>query len=398
MPDSAPVLVLGMVAGEPSGDLLGAGVLQGFKRLGIRVHGVGVGGPAMLAQGFENLAHMDELAVNGFVEPLRRLPGLLRLLSHLKSQLLERRVDGFVGIDFNVFNLILEGQLKRAGVTTAHYVSPSVYAWRRGRINRIARSADLLLALYPFEPPLYAQSPIQVAYVGHPLADAIEPPTDATRAAARAELGISAEQQCIALLPGSRRSELELMLPLFLGAAQRIQETLQPVTFVLPVPRPALRSQVRAACAEYPQLSLIVDEQPARRALTAASGALVKSGTSTLEALLLRTPMVVSYRLGNLSYQLVRRLLRTRYIALPNILAERELVPELLQNDATSSRLAEALLAQLDNDAARADYLRSAAALHKVLAQDADLSAARALCGLLAPEAGSAPALPDILS
>ena len=398
MPDTPPALVLGMVAGEPSGDLLGAGVLQGFKRLGIRVQGVGVGGPAMLAEGFENLAHMDELAVNGFVEPLRRLPALLQLLRDLKRQLLERRVDGFLGVDFNVFNLLLEGQLKRAGMTTAHYVSPSVYAWRRGRINRIARSADLLLALYPFEPPLYAQSPIKVAYVGHPLADAIEPPSDNARGLARAELGVAPEHRCLALLPGSRRSELDLMLPLFLGAAEYLQETLQPVTFVVPVPRPTLRPQVLAACAAYPHLSVIVDDQPARRALTAASGALVKSGTSTLEALLLRTPMVVSYRLGNLSYQLVRRLLRTQYIALPNILAARALVPELLQNDATARGLAEALLAQLDNDAARADYLQGAAALHEVLAQDADLSAAKALYGLLAPGSATGSAPPEIVS
>ncbi|MFK7914033.1 MAG: lipid-A-disaccharide synthase [Pseudomonadales bacterium] len=391
MPDTESVLQLGMVAGEPSGDLLGAGVLAGFKRLGIKVHGVGVGGPAMLAQGFENLAHMDELAVNGFVDPLRRLPSLLGLLRRLKAQLLERQVDGFLGVDFNVFNLLLEGQLKRAGLPTAHYVSPSVYAWRRGRINRIARSADLLLALYPFEPPLYADSPIKVAYVGHPLADAIEPPDREARQVARAELAIAPEQQCIALLPGSRRSELDLMLPLFLEAAQRLQVALQPVTFVVPVPREALRAQVLATCAEYPQLAVIVDDQPARRALTAASGALVKSGTSTLEALLLRTPMVVSYRLGNLSYQLVRRLLRTRYIALPNILAGRALVPELLQNDATAASLAQALLVQLDNDAMRADYLEGAGALHSQLAQDANLSAARALHEMLAPAAGPTP-------
>lgn len=392
MTDPAAPLLLGMVAGEPSGDLLGAGVLAGFKRLGIAVQGVGVGGPAMLAQGFENLAHMDELSVNGFVEPLRRLPALLGLLRRLRRVLGERRIDGFVGVDFNVFNLLLEGQLKRDGIPTAHYVSPSVYAWRRGRVQRIARSADLLLALYPFEAPLYADSPIKVAYVGHPLADAI--PLDAgaapAREQARTALQIDPQHRCIALLPGSRRSEIDLMLPLFLDAAERLQQALRPVTFVIPVPRQALQSQVQAACAERPQLRIVVDEQPARRALTAACGAMVKSGTSTLEALLLRTPMVVSYRLGNLSYQLVRRLLRTRYIALPNILAERALVPELLQNDATPNTLAAALLEQLDNEVLRKEYQDTAASLHQLLAQDADLRAAQALHELLVPSAAQA--------
>ncbi len=378
-----------MVAGEASGDLLGAGVLKGLKQLGVQVEAVGVGGPEMLAEGLEPLADMDQLAVNGFTEPLTRLPSLLKLLRMLRRELSERRVDGFLGVDFNVFNFLLERALKRRGVPTAHYVSPSVYAWRRGRVKRIARSTDLLLALYPFEPALYAETAVQVAYVGHPLADSIEldAGSAANRQLARQALQIPEGHRCIALLPGSRGSELRQMLPLFLDAASRLNTALQPVTFVLPSPRALLRGQVQQALLQYPQLSVVVDPQPARRALTAAEAALVKSGTSTLEALLLRCPMVVSYRLGSLSYQVVRRLLRTPYIALPNILAQRPLVPEVLQNEATPDRLATCLLEQLDRVAAGADYQHSSRLLHESLRCNANLRAAEALLSFLRPEA-----------
>lgn len=360
-------------------------MLSAFKRLGVEVDAVGIGGPAMQRERFESLASMETLAVNGFAEPIARLPELLRLLRDLRDQMLAREVDGFLGVDFNVFNLLLERMLKRRGVPTAHYVSPSVYAWRRGRVRRIARSTDLLLALYPFEPALYAGTATRVAYVGHPLADsiALDAAVPAEKQRARAALGIAPGRRCIALLPGSRSSELTAMLPLFLEAAVRLDIALRPLTIVLPCPREALRPQVQAALLKYPQLQVVVDTQAARRALTAADAALVKSGTSTLEAMLLRCPMVVSYRLGGVSYQIVRRLLRTPYIALPNILAERALVPELLQDAATPDSLAHALLQQLDRNAEHDDYRSACEALHTQLRCDASLRAAEAVLEFL---------------
>ena len=334
-------------------------------------------------------ADIEQLSVNGFREPLLKLPALVALLTRLRRAFIARQIDGFLGVDFNVFNLLLERSLKRRGIRTAHYVSPSVYAWRRGRINRIARSTDLLLALYPFEAELYAGTSVQVAYVGHPLADSIEldagsPPR---REQARQALGIPAGHRCIALLPGSRSSELGQMLSLFLEAAQRLNTALRPVTFVIPSSRPVLREQIQQTIRRYPALNVVVDSESARRALTAAEAALVKSGTATLEALLLRCPMVVSYRLGTLSYQVVRRLLRTPYVALPNILAQRALVPELLQDDATPDRLASALLAELDGSLANDDFERSALALHQTLRCDANRQAASALQAFLKPQA-----------
>ncbi|MEM1230035.1 MAG: lipid-A-disaccharide synthase [Pseudomonadota bacterium] len=382
---SAGPLSLGMLAGEASGDLLGAGLLGALAAQGHAPRAVGVGGPAMRQAGLESLVPMDRFAINGFVEPVRRLPELWRLLGALERDVLSQRLDAFVGIDFNVFNLLLERRLKRAGMPTAHYVSPSVYAWRRGRIERLAQSADLLLCLYPFEPPLYSGSPVRAVYVGHPLADEIAPVRDRQPAAreARAALGVPPGHECIAILPGSRSSEISAMLPLFLEAARRLQVAVKPVTFVLPCPRPALLAPVRQALAAYADLHCIVDEAPARQALTAASAAFVKSGTSTLEAMLLRCPMVVSYRLGALSYQVVKRLLRTEFIALPNILAGRALVPELLQDDATPARLASALLVELDRSARDSEYQQACARLHDELRCDANSRAAQAIAELV---------------
>lgn len=378
-------LRLGLLAGEASGDLLGAGVLTGLAQQGRSVAPIGVGGPAMAAAGLHALESYDRFAINGFVEPVKRLPELWQLLGSLEQRLLAAQLDAFLGVDFNVFNLLLERRLKTAGVPTAHYVSPSVYAWRRGRIARLARSADLLLCLYPFEPQLYADTPLDAVYVGHPLADEIAPVTDrrAGQQRARQALGVSDGQRCIAILPGSRGSEIEQMLPRFLDAARRLQVALRPVTFVLPCPRPALRARVQALLRGYDDLTCIVDAAPARMALTAADAAFVKSGTSTLEATLLQCPMVVSYRLGGLSYQLVRRMLRTDYIALPNILAGRALVPELLQDDATPVLLASALLGELERSERSSEYAQACATLHDLLRCDANGQAAGAIAQLI---------------
>ncbi|HEX7036857.1 MAG TPA: lipid-A-disaccharide synthase [Pseudomonadales bacterium] len=378
-------LRIGMLAGEASGDNLGRGLIAALKRRYPDARFVGVGGPGMIAEGLESLVPMDRLAVNGFVDPARRLPELLGILHRLLDRYRAEPPDLFVGVDFNVFNLLLERRLKRRGVPTVHYVSPSVYAWRRGRVRRVARAADVLLTLFPFEPAFYEGTPVRAVYVGHPLADAIDPDagSDAARRGAREALGLPVGGTLVALLPGSRLSEIRLLGRTFLEAARRIAGARPGTRFVVPCVRPAIRAWFDGARAEFADLDLTAYDGNARLALTACDGALVKSGTSTLEAMLLRRPMVVSYRLGPISYRIVRRLLRTPYVALPNILAGRELVPELLQDRATPHALAEEMLAALDKAQADPEYFRELERLHRVLRRDADTRAAEAVSELL---------------
>ena len=346
---------------------------------------VGIGGAAMRAAGLEPMAAFDLLAVNGFREPLVKLPSLLRLLLRLRRELLAQPIDLFIGVDFNVFNLLLEAKLKRAGVPTVHYVSPAVYAWRPGRVKRIGRSADVLLALYPFEPALYAGAGVRVVFVGHPLADAI--PLDggsaANRQAARAALGLTAEETVIALLPGSRVSEVRRHMDLLLEAAELIDRRLGGAAFLAPCPRAALAAELERRRTRRSAVKLQILQGDARQALTACDGAIVKSGTGALEALLLRRPMAIMYRLGTLSYGLARLLVRTQFVGLPNLLAGRRLVPELLQRQATPTVLAAALLEELDKTSAQAETLATFAALHEQLRRNANERAADAVTALL---------------
>ncbi len=378
-------MIIGILAGEPSGDRLGAGLMHSIRQRHADVRFVGIGGPLMVAAGLEPLVPMERLSVNGFIEPIKRLPDLVRILRLLLRTYSEVKPDAFIGVDFNVFNFLLERLLKRRGVPTVHYVSPSVYAWRRGRVRRIARSTDLLLTLYPFEPAFYSESTVEAVFVGHPLADEISPQMSdaAHRRAAREDLGLPLSGTVVAILPGSRLSEVRLMAPGFLDACHRIQAELGEVCFVIPCLREAIREEMGQLLEAHPGLKVSLYSGNARAALTACDAALVKSGTSTLEAMLLHRPMVVSYRLGELTYRLVRRLLRTPFVALPNILQGSQLVPELLQHDATPEALAENLLVQLDKVTADAEYLSQFEALHTTLRQGADDRAAEAVLGWL---------------
>lgn len=381
-------LTLGLLAGEASGDNLGAGLMRQIKdQLGPSqpVRFVGIGGPRMLDEGLDSLAPMEMLAVNGFRDPILRLPQLIRLLRQLIREFSTAGVDGFVGIDFNVFNFLLEAALKRRNIKTVHYVSPSVYAWRAGRVKRVAKSADLLLCLYPFEPVFYQATTVQAEYVGHPLGDEIDP-TDgepAGRIAARDALSIAHTDTVLAVLPGSRNSEVSLMLPHFLAAADLFAASHENVCVVIPCLRANIREQVEQALPQYPNLRVCLDDTNARRALLAADVALVKAGTSTLEAMLLHRPMVVSYRLGGLSYQFAKRVLRTPFVALPNILAGRALVPELLQHAGSGQALAAALTTELASARENPSYIEPFLQLHRQLRQGADAKAAVAVLRLL---------------
>ena len=376
MPTPEP-LRIGLLAGEPSGDRLGASLIRSIREQAPDAVCVGVGGPGMRAAGLDCLLPTETLTMNGFAEPLRRLPELLRLRRRLRDRLLERRLDVFVGIDFNVFNLSLEKALKRRGLATVHYVSPSVYAWRRGRLKRFHRSMDRLLALFPFEPPLHAGSGVDAVFVGHPLADEIREVTDP--APARKALGIEPDAPLVlAVMPGSRRGELEALAPDFLRAAARVAGRRPGTRILVPVLDAQAAAWMEQLAAEQGvEVRVLVDD--ARRAQAAADVVLVKSGTGTLETLLTGRPMVVAYRVGPWTWRLLRRLVHSPWIALPNLLAGESLVPELLQDAATPEALAEALLEELDRWPVQRDRFRALAA---DLRRDAASRAAEAVLEL----------------
>ncbi|MCR9277501.1 MAG: lipid-A-disaccharide synthase [Pseudomonadaceae bacterium] len=380
-------LRVGLLAGEASGDLLGASLMAGIKAQRSDVEFVGVGGPAMLAQGLDSLAPISEFEVNGFVEPLKRLPRLLALLRRLTDELAEQ-ADVFIGIDFNVFNLLLEKRLKGRGLTTLHYVSPSVYAWRRGRVKTVGRACHRVLTLYPFEPAFYATAGVDARFVGHPMADEIGPDQATAQAknGARQRLSIAADSQVLAVLPGSRRSEIALMMPAFAEAAARLKSQRPGLRVVFASTSDSHRALVADAVRQFaPSLEadMTIDVGSARVVLTACDLALVKSGTATLEAMLLGKPMVVSYRLGSVSAFLVRPFIRSEFFALPNILAGRALVPELIQADATADKLTAALL-QVEEQWQSDDHCaRRFAELAQQLRRNAGAQAAAAVLELV---------------
>lgn len=391
--NAGKALRIGLLAGEASGDNLGAGLMSGLrKQHSGEISFVGVGGDKMTAMGLESLLDVSELSVNGFRDPVMKLPSLIKSFRKLAVELANSQLDVFIGIDFNVFNFLMESSLRKRGVTTAHYVSPSVYAWRRGRTQRVADVASMILCLFPFEPKFYDGKEIQAIFVGHPLADAIAPDAgdDAHRQAARAELGLAEHATVLAVLPGSRSSEVKLLLPEFMRATKifvdKHSTAEKPAVVVIPCLRVELKTQIETALKAYPELPVTLYQGTASQALTAANIALVKSGTSTLETMLLHRPMVVSYRMGGVSYQLAKRLMKSPYVALPNILAQRMLVPELLQYEATGETLAAALSRELQASQTEPDYFVPFLQLHKQLRKQADVTAAAAVLGLLGVE------------
>lgn len=381
-PASQP-LRIGIVAGEASGDILGAGLMQALRSHSAQpIEFSGLGGPRMLAAGFDSLFDMERLSVMGFVEPLKRLPELLSMRRGLRRHFLRWPADLVIGIDSPDFNLGLELWLRRRGIKTAHYVSPSVWAWRQSRIHKIKRAVDLMLALFPFEEQFYREHGVPVVCVGHPLADQL--PLETDTAAARAQLGLAPDRPVIALLPGSRGGEVALLGPVFLETAAWLAAQRPGLQFVLPAASPARRTQLEVLLAERgapPGLTLLYGQS--HTAMAAADAVLMASGTTTLEALLLKKPMVVAYRMGSWSFALARRLVKVPHIALPNLLAGTGLVPERLQEEARADVLGPLLLEQLDNCDLRARLEGEFLALHKMLRRDASATAAGALLALL---------------
>ena len=406
-------LRVGMVAGEPSGDLLAARVMQGLLDLQSAstpahkqvqasqpeqaVRFEGIGGPAMMAQGLDGWHDMGALTVFGYVDALKRLPSLVRTYNNVKSRWLSLAPDVFVGIDAPDFNLRLEYQLKQAGIPTVHFVGPSIWAWRYSRIHKIRESVSHMLVLFPFEEAIYVKEGIPVTYVGHPLADLI--PLVPDRTAARQRLGLSVGAKILAILPGSRSSEIRLLAPRFLQAAQRLQHQDPDLQLVVPMVNARRRQEFEAIVGINPVVNLkIIDQStlPGRPAawdaMEAADAVLVASGTATLETALFKRPMVISYVLS----PMMRRLMAWKsgqekpyvpWVGLPNVLLNDFAVPELLQDDATPEKLADATWRAL-NDAALAESLQARFLdLHHTLRCDTPRIAAQAIYRVATGEA-----------
>lgn len=402
-------LRIAMVAGEASGDLLGAHLLAALKQRLPYARFVGIGGSGMAKEGFDAWWPAEKLAVRGYAEVLRHYREITGIRRKLLARLLAEKPDVFIGVDAPDFNLWLERRLKAAGIPTIHYVSPSVWAWRGGRVQKIARAVSHMLTLFPFEPELYRRQNIPVSYVGHPLADMI--PLESQRAAARERLGLevgSGDTPIFALLPGSRQSELKFMAELFIETAQKLAERFPTARFLVPLVsretrilfeealwkrgaqemlsnEPAMRA---AFTAPHGAADVAVDRHGggitlmfghAQDALAAADVALVASGTATLEAALIKTPMVIAYRMSPWSWRLMKRMRYQPWVGLPNIMARRFVVPEFLQDDATADNLAQAL-GNLYVDRSTRDKLGDVfAGIHRTLRQGTAAKAAAAI-------------------
>lgn len=334
---------IGIVAGEASGDLLGSHLIQALKQKRPDIEFIGIAGPKMLSAGATALFPMERLSVRGYVEVLKHLYGLLKLRKQLLNYYLSNPPSLFIGIDAPDFNFWLEKKLKKKGIKTIHYVSPSIWAWRPGRIHDIKKSVNQILALFPFESAIYEAANIPVAYVGHPLADML--PLEPNVEAARNVLKLSASNLIIAMLPGSRQSEVKQHAHLFVQTAKRIYESHPHALFLVPLITRETRKIFESAIFEETQsLPIQILFGHAHEAMEAADIVIVASGTATLEAALLKKPMVITYRMSKLSWHILKRMRLQPFVGLPNILAEKFIVPELLQDDCTPEKLAEATL------------------------------------------------------
>ncbi len=358
--------VVALIAGEASGDALGGPLIAALRRHHPRARFVGVGGPCMHEAGFEAWHDIQELSVMGFLEVLKHLPRLLRLRHSLVSRLDAMQPDLVIGIDAPDFNLGLERILKRRGLRTVHYVSPSVWAWREKRAQSIGRSAERVLCLFPMEPPIYARHGVDARFVGHPLADRF--PLVADRAGARTRLGLAQEVPVLAVLPGSRISEVERLGQIFIEAARRVSDAMPGLRIVIPAANTRCRALLDAMLLRPPPGIRLLDGH-AHDAMLAADVVLLASGTATLEAMLAKRPMVVAYRVAPLTYRFVRalNLIRTDTFALPNILAGTRLVPELMQDECTVDNVAEAVLDLFRNSRRRGAIVAAFEVLHRKL-------------------------------
>ena len=371
-------LTIALVAGETSGDILGAGLIRALKARHPDARFVGVAGPLMQAEGCEVWYEMEELAVMGIVEVLGRLRRLLTIRKDLTQRFTALRPDVFVGIDAPDFNITLEGNLKRAGIRTVHYVSPSVWAWRQKRVFKIGRNTDMVLAFLPFEKAFYDRFNVPCRFIGHTMADAM--PLQPDKQAARRELGIADNAICLGLLPGSRGAEVEMLSADFLRAAQLLRQCYPALEIVVPLVNAKRRAQFEQIKAEVaPELPMHLLDGKGRQAMIASDAAILASGTAALECMLAKCPMVVGYRMKPFTFWLAKRLVKTPYVSLPNLLAGRELVKELLQDECQPQTLAAALEPLLHAGAERNALLETFTQLHQQIRWNADEQAADAV-------------------
>ncbi|MEG3134910.1 lipid-A-disaccharide synthase [Rouxiella sp. T17] len=376
-----PVLTIGLVAGETSGDILGAGLIRALKGHYPDARFVGVAGPLMQAEGCEAWFEMEELAVMGVVEVLERLPRLLKIRKELTQRFSELKPDVFVGIDAPDFNITLEGRLKQRGIPTIHYVSPSVWAWRQKRVFKIGKSTNMVLAFLPFEKAFYDKFNVPCRFIGHTMADSM--PLEPDKKLARETLGIPLDVHCLALLPGSRNAEVEMLSADFLKTALLLRQHYPDLHIVVPLVNAKRREQFERIKAEIaPDLPAHLLDGQARNAMIASDAALLASGTAALECMLAKCPMVVGYRMKPFTYWLAKRLVKTPYVSLPNLLAGREIVTELLQEECVPDKLSVALLPLLAGGEKSHELRQTFTTLHESIRRDADEQAAQAVIEL----------------
>ncbi|KAB7627928.1 lipid-A-disaccharide synthase [Alkalilimnicola sp. S0819] len=375
---------IALLAGELSGDQLGADLMRGIKRRLPDARFEGVGGPAMAAEGLDSLYPLETFSVMGLVEVLRHLPTLLRIRRELAQRFIDDPPDMFVGIDAPDFNLGLAKRLRAAGITTAHYVSPTVWAWRQGRIKGIRRAVDLMLTVLPFEADFYEAHAVPVAFVGHPAADRLEPGRDPRPW--RERLGLDPERPVLAVLPGSRGSELEKLGAAFARSVKRLRRDHPRLQFIAPMATPRVRGLFEAHLADAGLAGVVrLLDGESEAAMSAADVVLLACGTAALEAMLLGRPMVVAYKVSGLTYGLVKGLglMKIRHYAMPNVLAGRELAPEYIQSAVSAENLSGAVDELLREPAARARQVEGYAHLHEQLCRSAGDRAAEALIACL---------------
>lgn len=372
---------IGIVVGEASGDILGAALIKELRRHFPHAEFSGIGGPLMLAEGFNSYFPQDRLAVMGIIEPLKRLPELLRIRKFLRNHFSTNKPAVFIGIDSPDFTIPLELSLREQRVKTVHYVSPSVWAWRQKRIFKIAKAVDLMLTLLPFEAVFYRQHKVPVEFVGHHLADAIAQDND--QLAARRQLGLPEKGRVIALMPGSRASEVERMANLFLQAAALCVKTDASITFVIPAANYDRYRQLYTELNNFADLPVHLITGQSQLAMMAADAVLLASGTVALEAMLLKRPMVVAYKMAPLTAIVLGWMVKTPYISLPNLIAGEKLVPEFIQDDAEPAALALAIMQYFENPEQTNQLIERFTQMHCELKRNASARAADAIAALI---------------
>ncbi|UAA39718.1 lipid-A-disaccharide synthase [Paraneptunicella aestuarii] len=372
---------IGIVVGEVSGDILGSGLLAELKKQYPNAVFEGIGGANMIKQGFNSLFDMEELSVMGLVEVLSRIRRLFQIRAQLTEYFTQNPPDVFIGIDAPDFNLGLETKLKKRGIKTVHYVSPTIWAWRENRVHKIKKAADLVLCLFPFEPEIYHKYQMKAEFIGHTMADQI--PLQVDRNAARDELNIAHDEPVLALLPGSRGGEVAKLLDIFMQTAEKLSQSVPGLHVLVPVVNAQRKQQIDDYLVDKAfSFKLTLLDGQAREAMIASNAVLLASGTATLEAMLCKRPMVVAYKLAPMTHWMMGYLYKQNYFSLPNILAGREVVPELLQEDVNPDTLCQYLLPKMQSE--NVNLIDTFTQLHETLKRDADKQAAIAVQSLIA--------------